>query len=334
MLSRKLRISLAEACNLKCFFCHNEGQGPLRRTSAPLSVEDYVRIVDAAVAAGIREIKLTGGEPLLYRDERRTFVDLVRELSQLRGDRQFGLSVTTNGTLLSPIAAELKEAGLDRVTVSLHTLDERRFEKLISAGRRRQAPRDVMASINSAVRAGLTPVKVNMVLFGDADRGNVNELPSVVRECREAGVQELRLYTLIDHAGLEDYGTWYRYWDDGLAGEVSAALFDSDEEQHRFAGHVMDFVERNRGKAYPKPTLVANAAGLDVSIEAMEHNRFDGAMSDEGPYALRLSARGVLSGVLGGSGAGLDLRRRLSDNGSTDALTALFSGAMRDLLPF
>jgi cyclic pyranopterin phosphate synthase len=114
-LQRKLRISVTDHCNFTCFFCHNEGQGPIRRTArAALRTDEIQSVVRVALAEGVTKIKLTGGEPLLFRSGREDAVTLVRKLAQLRQEGEvFDLSMTTNGSLLPGYAERLALAGLD-----------------------------------------------------------------------------------------------------------------------------------------------------------------------------------------------------------------------------
>lgn len=337
-LSRKLRISLTDACNLGCFFCHNEGQGPPRAAGAPagLTTGELVRIVRAAVRAGIREVKLTGGEPLLYRDGPGSVVDLVRALSDLRGEARtgpFGLSMTTNGVLLARLVAPLKAAGLDRVTVSLHALDQQRFTSLIGPRSRPGVPAAIVDAIAAAVAAGLTPVKVNTVLFGRGGEGNQPELGRIVQACRSAGVSTLRLYTLLRHRDFAEHERWYRFWDRDLLTAVGTALYGSTGTGRRFAERMFDLIAGWSGELYPKPTFVAAAGELMLELEAMAAGRFARlGVSDEGPYALRLSASGELRGSLEGTGSGVQLGRALRCGGDA-ALHAAFRAARAKLLP-
>lgn len=124
-IKQKLRISLTDHCNWGCFFCHNEGQGPVGRTrSSGLTVSEIVAVARVALSEGVTKIKLTGGEPLLYRSGSDDVVALVRGLAALRsGSQRLDLSMTTNASLMPEYARRLRESGLDRVTVSITTLD-------------------------------------------------------------------------------------------------------------------------------------------------------------------------------------------------------------------
>ncbi len=160
---RTLRISVTDRCNLRCVYCMpHDGVAWLPRDEL-MSFEEIVRIAEAAIALGIRDFKLTGGEPLLRAD----LADLVRKLRALPGCGD--LSLTTNGIVLSEQAAPLRAAGLDRLTVSLDTLQAARFRGITGGG----AIESVWQGIAAAESCGFPPVKLNVVVMRSA---NVDEL--------------------------------------------------------------------------------------------------------------------------------------------------------------
>jgi molybdenum cofactor biosynthesis enzyme MoaA len=335
-ISRKLRVSITDSCNLRCFFCHNEGQGAFGRVKiSQFTVADYQRIVKAAVNSGIREVKLTGGEPLLYRNSGQNIVDLISGINFLRGKQQFGLSMITNGLLLPRYANELKAAGLDRVTISLHTLDEAKHRLLISPSKdRRSSPEDITQAIRVAVNAGLTPVKVNTVLFHGERGSNVPELAALIRECEQLGVSQLRLYTLLRHERFPDHSAWYRFWDKELLTQLGVALYSYPQAASDFAAKASEVLNIRKYVLYPKPTLVMTTGKLEVAIEDMETGRFEPhGLPDEGPYALRLSASGQLRGVLSQDSPSFDLQAVLRREDASAELEAAFVTARKELLP-
>ena len=132
-ISRKLRISITNKCNFSCFFCHNEGQTINHTTINEMSIFEIKKIVEIALKCGIREIKFTGGEPLLFKDREESIIDLISSVSELKDFYgNFDFSLITNGKLLQIFAKEMKLAGLNRVTISLNTLDNQIFHKFIS----------------------------------------------------------------------------------------------------------------------------------------------------------------------------------------------------------
>ncbi len=149
-----LRISVTDRCNFRCLYCRPaEGIG-LRRSHEILRFEEIERVARAAASLGINKVRLTGGEPLV----RKGVVDLVEMLASIPGLDD--ISMTTNGALLAKYAEDLAQAGLKRVNVSLDSLKEERFREITRGGRLN----DTLAGIDAARRAGLSPIKVNMLV--------------------------------------------------------------------------------------------------------------------------------------------------------------------------
>jgi len=156
---RDLRISVTDRCNFRCPYCmprerYHEHYRFLKSTQR-LTFEEIVRLTRLFLQLGVRKLRVTGGEPLL----RAGLADLIGDLTSLAGVEDIAL--TTNGVLLAQHAAELRAAGLHRVTVSLDSLDPEVFARMAgNLGR----PEEVLAGISAAQRAGLTPVKINAVV--------------------------------------------------------------------------------------------------------------------------------------------------------------------------
>ncbi|WP_394826682.1 GTP 3',8-cyclase MoaA [Pendulispora albinea] len=161
---RSVRLSLTDRCDLACVYCRpNRSEGYLERR---LDLEAWSTMAAGLVRAGVRRVRLTGGEPLLHRD----VVEVVRRLGALSLD---DLALTTNATRLTKLARPLKDAGLRRITISLDTLDPQRFARLTRGGE--LAP--VLEGIEAACAAGFDEVKLNaVVLRGEND----DELPALV----------------------------------------------------------------------------------------------------------------------------------------------------------
>ncbi|WP_328954524.1 GTP 3',8-cyclase MoaA [Kitasatospora purpeofusca] len=189
-----LRVSLTDRCNLRCTYCMPE-QG-LQWLPKPelLTDEEIVRLVTIAVRdLGVQEVRFTGGEPLL----RPGLVGIVQACAAL--DPRPELSLTTNGIGLARTATALRAAGLDRINVSLDTLDPDTFHTLT----RRNRHQDVLDGLAAAEAAGLTPVKLNAVLM----RGvNEDEAPALLAWCLERGY-ELRF---IEQMPLDAQHGWDR----------------------------------------------------------------------------------------------------------------------------
>lgn len=150
-----LRISVTDRCNLRCIYCMGEEGIEQLSHSDILSYEDIMKVVEAGAELGISKIRITGGEPLI----RRGIIDLIKQIASVHGIND--LSMTTNGTLLTRYAAELKKAGLDRVNISLDTLKPEQYRKITRCGELKQA----LDGIEAALEYGLTPVKINTVLM-------------------------------------------------------------------------------------------------------------------------------------------------------------------------
>jgi len=169
-----LRIAITDHCNYKCVYCRTGNEGALY---SDLPFDDYLRMARVFAGLGIKKIRLTGGEPLL----RKGVVEFVRQLAQLRssGGEPLELALTTNGHLLAELAQPLKDAGLDRVTVSMDAVDPQRFARItrVPNGYDR-----VLAGIRAAKRAGLAPVKVNCVLLRGFNEDQVIPFGMFARE--------------------------------------------------------------------------------------------------------------------------------------------------------
>ncbi len=160
---KSIRVSITERCNLRCFYCHREGEW--HRHTEEMSPEEIEGILRVARELGIRKVKFTGGEPL-YRED---IVEIVSRSSPLM-DKD--ISLTTNGTLLGKYAHDLKDAGLDRVNISLDTLDREKYRKITGLA----MLEDVLDGINAALDAGLNPVKLNMVLLKGINEDEVEDM--------------------------------------------------------------------------------------------------------------------------------------------------------------
>ncbi len=188
-----LRISITDRCNYKCVYCRTGNEGALY---GDLPFSDYLRMARVLAGMGIKKIRLTGGEPLL----RGGVVDFVRELAQLRDldGEPLDLALTTNGHLLADMAQPLKDAGLQRVTVSMDAVDPDRFARITRVP---NGYDNVLAGIRAARRAGLWPVKVNCVLM----RGfNEDQIIPFGMFAREEGV----VVRFIEFMPLEEDRTW------------------------------------------------------------------------------------------------------------------------------
>jgi GTP 3',8-cyclase len=188
-----LRVSITDRCNYKCVYCRT---GELGAQYPELEIEEYLRLIALFVSLGITKVRLTGGEPLL----RHGLLDLVRALARLRtlAGRPLDLALTTNGHLLDSLAQPLKDAGLNRITVSMDAVDAHPFERITRVPGSFAA---VLSGIRAARAAGLAPLKVNCVLL----RGfNDDQIESFARFARDQEV----VVRFIEFMPLEEGRLW------------------------------------------------------------------------------------------------------------------------------
>src|SRR3984957_9521937 len=239
-----LRVSLTDRCNLRCAYCMPPEGLDWLPSPAVLTGDEIVRLVTIGVEAlGIREVRFTGGEPLLRPD----LADIIAATAALKPRPD--ISLTSNGIGLKRRAAARGGAGLDRINVSLDTLRPEVFRKLT----RRDRLADVLSGLAAAASAGLTPVKVNAVLMRDL---NDDEAPGLLRYCLERGY-ELRF---IEQMPLDAQHGWKRT-EMITAGEIIGSLsraFSLSEDS-----------ERERGAAPAETFLVDGGPGRVGGIAAV-----------------------------------------------------------------
>lgn len=171
-----LRISVTDRCNLRCRYCMPEEGIKLLSHEDILTFDEISEFTQVAVKAGISKVRITGGEPLA----RKGIVKLVKMISGIKGIAD--LSMTTNGTMLAEYAADLKFAGLDRINISLDTVDHDKYAYITRKGNLG----DVFRGIEAAKKAGLNPVKINCVI-GNSELEN--DAMAVGEYCRENGLE-------------------------------------------------------------------------------------------------------------------------------------------------
>src|SRR5690242_868998 len=174
---RDLRISLTDRCNFRCFYCLPNGEPPLARKETILTFEEIEYVCEIFVSLGIEKIRLTGGEPMLRRD----IETIIRKLARLKTaapNRLIDLALTTNGYFLPERAHSLKEAGLDRVTISLDSLRQDVFKRMTGV----DVLDRVLAGIAAAKDAGLAPIKINAVIVRGHNEHEVADFAAFARE--------------------------------------------------------------------------------------------------------------------------------------------------------
>ncbi|GII51746.1 GTP 3',8-cyclase [Planotetraspora thailandica] len=292
-----LRVSLTDRCNLRCTYCMPpEGLDWLPKPEL-LTADEIVRLVGIGVERlGITEVRFTGGEPLL----RRELVEIVAATAAMRPRPQ--ISLTTNGIGLARLAAPLTDAGLDRVNVSLDTLDRDVFVRLSH----RDRLTDVLDGLAAAETAGLRPVKINTVLM----RGvNEDEAVPLLRFCLDKGY-ELRF---IEQMPLDAQHGWQR---DNMvtADEILAHL-----------GDAFDLTEDDPGKrgSAPAELFLVDGGPSRVGVIGSVTRPFCGACD-----RVRITADGQVRNCLFATEES-DLRAALRSGASDDDLAERWIAAVR-----
>ena len=277
---RDLRVSLTDRCSLRCSYCMPHDFSDWLKSDHLLNTDELMTVIKVAVSVGIEEVRLTGGEPLLRSD----IVDIVARITAL--ENAPSVSLTTNGLRLVELAKALVDAGLERINVSLDTLDRDRFTRLTH----RDRIDDVFAGLRAAQEAGLSPIKINSVLM----KGINDDEASALLKWAHAEGFSLRF---IEQMPLDAGGIWSR---DNMvtAGEILASL-------------ALDFdliAVPGRGSS-PAEEFYVNGTQATVGIIASVSEPFCGACD-----RLRLTSDGQLRSCLF-SLEEMDLRKVLRNSG-------------------
>ena len=171
---RDLRVSLTDRCNFRCFYCLPHGEPPIAPKEKMLSYEEIEYVCDIFVSLGIEKLRLTGGEPMLRRD----IETIIRKLALLKASGLQDLALTTNGYYLPERAQSLKDAGLDRVTISLDSLKRDVFKRMTGV----DVLDKVLAGIAAAKSAKLEPIKINAVIVRGHNEDEVADFAAFARE--------------------------------------------------------------------------------------------------------------------------------------------------------
>jgi len=171
---RDLRVSLTDRCNFRCFYCLPHGEPPIAPKEQMLSYEEIERACEIFVALGIEKIRLTGGEPMLRRD----IETIILKLTRLKDSGLKDLALTTNGYYLPERAQSLKDAGLDRVTISVDSLKRDVFKRMTGV----DVLDKVLAGLAAAKQAKLEPIKINAVIVRGHNEDEVADFAAFARE--------------------------------------------------------------------------------------------------------------------------------------------------------
>jgi cyclic pyranopterin phosphate synthase len=294
-IATDLRVSVTDRCNLRCTYCMPAEGLPWMSKPEMLTDEEMLRIVSVFIGLGVRQVRLTGGEPLL----RRSLVDLVAGIAALKPRPQ--IAMTTNGVGLGRLAAPLAGAGLDRINVSLDTIDQQEFFKLT----RRDRLADVEMGLEAAVSAGLSPIKVNAV----AMRGvNDHSAADVLQWCLDRGYQ----MRFIEQMPLDAQHEWQR-------DQMVTAADIRKQLSARFT--LTPLPDEARGSA-PAELFLVDGGPATVGIIASVSAPFCAACD-----RVRLTADGQVRNCLFAKGE-VDLRGPLREGATEAELAGLIQGEM------
>jgi len=280
---RDIRVSLTDRCNLRCTYCMPSDFSAWMPTEDLLTTDELMTILEVGIEAGIDEVRLTGGEPLLRPD----IVEIVQRINSLPNPPK--LSLTTNGIRLADLAQPLKDAGLERVNVSLDTLNPERFKAMTF----RDRFDDVQKGLKAARDADLTPIKINTVLMPGV---NDDEAVALVKWALDEGFK-LRF---IEQMPLDAGGIWDR-----------STMVTADDVFHALNPVFSLTAVEARGSA-PAEEFLINGGPETVGIIASVTRPFCGSCD-----RLRLTSDGQLRSCLFATSE-MDLRNVL--RGSDDVI--------------
>lgn len=243
---KSLRISITKKCNLKCIYCHQEGEKDTAENE--MSPETIGRIVSAATEFGVDKVKFSGGEPLMRKD----FEDIIAKLPALRNK-----SATTNGVMLSHRAASLAQSGLDRVNVSLPSINKEHYGAITGAPN--MLPK-VIAGIDAAIDSGLTPVKINMVLLKGINHSEIDDAINFIR--RYDGTVILQLIELMNFRGTGRFRVDIESVERMLESRAASV---NEREMHRRKKYFIDGVEVELVRPIDNSRFCANCNRLRVT---------------------------------------------------------------------
>lgn len=290
-----LRISITQRCNLRCPYCHREGE--VASPSIETTRDEIVRITGIAVGLGISRVKLTGGEPLLRPD----ILDIVKGIAELRGLKDF--SITTNGTKLASLAKGLHKNGLNRVNISIPSLDAETYYSLMGGDLK-----DVLKGIRAAVNANLFPVKLNMLVLKNV---NNHEIPKMISFAEQTST----ILQLIELEPLNISRSYYRRY--------HYPLDIVEEELEKQARQVKIREDMQNRKVY-----FLSKAKVEV-VRPIENTEFCARCT-----RLRVTSDGWLKPCLMRTDNLIDILTPLRKGANNEDLTRLFMEAVKRREPY
>src|SRR5437773_3327247 len=261
---RDLRVSVTDRCNFRCFYCLPHGEPPIAPKEQMLSYEEIEYICGIFVELGIEKIRLTGGEPMMRRD----IEQIIYKLAQLKTRGLRDLALTTNGYFLPHRAESLKDAGLDRITISLDSLKRDVFKSMTGV----DVLDRVLDGLAEAKRAGLDPIKVNAVIVRGHNEDEVADFAAFARE------HDVKM-RFIEFMPLDSGHEWSR--DDVVSGREIRERIETQ--------FLLEPVNASRGSETASRFRFADGAPGEIGIIAPVTEAFCGACS-----RIRLTADGQI----------------------------------------
>jgi cyclic pyranopterin phosphate synthase len=261
---RDLRVSLTDRCNFRCFYCLPHGEPPIAPKEQMLSYEEIEYVCEIFVELGIEKIRLTGGEPMMRQD----IEVIIAKLAKLKSRGLRDLALTTNGYFLPDRAQGLKDAGLDRITISLDSLKRDMFRRMTGV----DVLDRVLEGLEAAKTAGLQPIKINAVIVRGHNEDEVADFASFARE------HDVKM-RFIEFMPLDSGHEWSR--DDVVSGRE---IRERIEEQF-----LLEPVNAARGSETASRFRFADGAPGEIGIIAPVTEAFCGACS-----RIRLTADGQI----------------------------------------
>ena len=291
-----LRITLTNRCNVNCVYCHHDG---MISSKLEMTSDEIYKICEIAKMLGVEKIRLSGGEPLLKKD----IIETIEKISTLDFK---DISMTTNGILLKKYARDLKKAGLNRVNVSLDTLNRETYEFITKKDYLNEAHEGIL----KAVEVGFNPVKINMVIMKDI---NQNEIREMFKFCRDNNIV-LQIIELIESENCDDdkFSLDYHYKLESIEKEL-ADIADDVRERKFMQG---------RKKYYIKGGEIEVVKPVDNSSFCANCTR------------LRLTPDGKIKPCLLRNDNLVDIITHIRNGASDEELKEIFIAAINNRQPF
>ena len=291
-----MRISVTDRCNLRCVYCMPDEGVKTKTHGEMLTIEEFARVVRVASTLGMSRVRITGGEPLA----RKGLVSLVRAVAAVPGICD--ISMTTNATMLAPVADELARAGLKRVNISLDSLKADTYARLTRRGDLASA----IAGIHAAQRAGFRPIRLNVVVLKGINSDEVESLAALT----------------LKHYWDVRFIEFMPFWGNGgLFGEESVVPIDEIRRRVLAMG-IMDGAASAQGHSGPASYLRLRGGLGRVGFISRDGDKFCGTCN-----RIRLTADGMFRPCLL-SEASIDVRTALRSGGDDNVVADLIRRAV------